>query len=129
MLQITLTHQTLDTEHQDLSPHTKDFLSITPHMVPRETVANMQIQKSSRGNTIQLTLSDRRFENFLFASQKKLRNRETETEKGASQSLFINENLASYNYKMLKKLKQEKRARVPTDLQTSIQCTQAMGKY
>ena len=70
----------------------------------------MQVQKTFRANTIQLTLSDRRFKKFLFASLKKLGNRANST--SAFQSLFINENLTTYNYKILQKLNQEKRTRI-----------------
>ena len=116
LLHVTLTHPSIDPEHTDLKLHVREFLTTTLQMASREIDANMIAQKTPRPNTIQLKLSDRRFKNFLFAARKKLRNLGSSTHgtPGATtenDELYINENLTTYNYLMLKKLKEEKRAR------------------
>ena len=105
LLQLTLTHPDIDNSHDSLNDHIKDFLCRTMKMNQREIDANLYAQKSPRLNTVLIKFSDRRFKIFLYSARKRLRNGEGDS----LRNLYINEYLTSYNYDILKKLKQEKK--------------------
>ena len=105
LLQLTLTHPSIDHSHDSLNDHVKDFLCRTMKMNPREIDANLYAQRSPRLNTVLIKFSDKRFKIFSYSARKKLRNEEGDL----LRNLYINEYLTSYNYDILKKLKKEKK--------------------
>ena len=105
LLQLTLTHPSIEHSHDSLNDHIKDFLCRTMKMNPREIDTNLYAQKSPRLNTVLINFSDKKFKMFLYSARKKLQNGEGDL----LRKLYINEYLISYNYDILKKLKKEKK--------------------
>ena len=106
-LEVTLTHPNIDPNTSDLTTHVKTFLLETVKMENREIDVNFQVRKVGRENTVLVTFSDRRFKRFIFAAKKRLRTSHPDD----SINFFINDNLTSFNYNLLKKLKMEKKRR------------------
>ena len=104
-LEVSLSHPQLDSSNSDLGSSVKNFLSQKLKMANREIDANMLVQKTRRNNCVILTLSDKRYKLFLFHAKKSLRQSNDEV----CDDLFICDNLTSYNYKMMKTLKQRRR--------------------
>ena len=77
-------------------------------MEAREIDVNFRVRKVSRNNTVMITFSVKRFKRFLFASRKRLRQNLPEQ----CESLYVNENLTSYNFSLLRTLKAEKKRRI-----------------
>ena len=67
----------------------------------------MHVAKLPQPNTVMITLSHHRFKIFLFRAKKELRINNAQV----YSDLFINENLSSMNYSLLKQLKSEKKRR------------------
>lgn len=107
-LEVSLTHPNIDPNNSDLLVHVRSFLSTTLRMENREIDSNFQVRKLQRNNTVMLTFSDRKFKRFIFTAKKRLRAANQEQ----SRNLFINDNLTSLNYSLLKKLKIEKARRI-----------------
>ena len=74
-------------------------------MPNREIDDQMNIAKLPQPNAVMITLTHHRFKYFLFRAKKELRINYAEVYR----YLFINENLTSLNYSLLKKLKSEKK--------------------
>ena len=101
LLQVTITHNSFETD-SNISPESvKTFFCEKMKMPPREIDQNFSIMKSKRKNTVIVQFSDRRFKIFLFQARKKLRS----TSENDVSDLFLNDNLTSYNYSILSKLK------------------------
>ena len=111
ILQIAITHPDIDQTRPDLSSHTKQFLEHKLGMSPREIDANFNVQKTPRPNTVLLKFSDKRFKIFVYPAHKKLRISQADLS-----GLYINKNLTSYNYSLLKALKSEKKHRYENNL-------------
>ena len=103
-LQVTLTHPSIDTQSTDLDLNIRGFLASYLKMNSREIDTAMIVKKSTRNYTINIFFSDLRFKKYLFAARKKLRTENPE----ATEGLFLNENLTSFNFGLLKKLKSER---------------------
>ena len=107
MLEVQISHPSIDSKSQNLTEHARTFLSNKLRMSPREIDANMIVSRSSKPNTIVLKCSDRKFKVFVYAARKKLRDQSPDDCAG----LYINDNLTSYNYTILKKLKTDSKIR------------------
>ena len=104
-LDVSITHPELNTSAEDLNKHGREFLLNHMRMENREIDSNMVIKKSSRDNTISISFSNIRFKRFIFAARKKLRADYPPN----CENLYLNENITSYNFSILKKLKTEKK--------------------
>ena len=69
--------------------------------------SNRVVAKAKVGNTVLLKLSGRRFKVFLFAAKKRLR----QSSDNNIVTIYLNENLSSYNFNLLMKLKRERKRR------------------
>ena len=107
LLEVSITHPLIDVSTPDLSSHMKQFLSSRMQMEHREIDSQFTVKKLPRNNTVLVTFSDKKFKRFIFAAKKRLRLENVEI----CNNLYINENLTSYNYSILKKLKLEKTRR------------------
>ena len=74
-------------------------------MPNREIDDQMYVAKMPQPNTVMITLSHHKFKVFLFRAKKELRINSAQV----YHDLFINENLTSLNYSLIKKLKSEKK--------------------
>ena len=81
-------------------------------MPNREIDDQMYVAKMPQPNTVMITLSHHRFKVFLFRAKKELRINSAQV----YHDLFINENLTSLNYSLIKKLKSEKKRRSENNL-------------
>ena len=108
LLHVTITHPQLEPNNPNLIDHTKQFLNNVLKMEPRTIDANMQVNKCSRNNTIIIILSHRRYKAFLYSARKNLRQENV----NSNQDLFVNDNLTSYNFRILMKLKNERKIRI-----------------
>ena len=106
-LEVVITHPDIDSTEENLEPVVKNFLSNHMEMEAREIDGSMRIRKLPRDHAVLLSLSDRRFKTFLFKAKKNIRLKS----RVKYEHLFVNDNITSYNYSMLKKLKDEKRRR------------------
>ena len=124
LLHVTLTHPQIDSSTASLSDHVRQFMIDVMKMEPRTVDANMQVNKSSRNNTVIIILSHRRYKAFIYSARKNLRQRNEEV----STDLFVNDSLTSYNFKLLMKLKNEKRMRIENDRTTFASVYSYEGK-
>lgn len=106
-LEVSLTHPDIDHSTEDLNNHLRVFLSGHMKMENRSIDANMRVRKSSRDHSVLITLSDIRYKRFLFAASKQLRLHHPQL----YQNFYLNENLTSYNFELLRTLKTEKKRR------------------
>ena len=104
VLQIQITHPTINSSCENLAEHMKEFFSAKLKLPAREIDANFVARKGSRDNTAIVTMSDRRFKLFIYKSRRKLKLEED----SVCEELYINDNLTSLNYSLLKKLKEER---------------------
>ena len=70
-------------------------------MNAREIDDQMTVQKFSRANSVLITVTDARFNKFLYNAQKQLRNAEYER----CNELYLNDYLISHNFIILKLVK------------------------
>ena len=112
LLDISLSHPDIDASNSDLASHVKQFLSVRMRMEPREIDTLLSVRKLPRNNTVLIIFSDKRFKKFLFFAKKRLR----EASPDVCTNLYINDNLTTYNYSILKKLKIEKSRRLSENL-------------
>ena len=105
LLQVKVTHPDISTSSPDLNLHVKKFFYEQLNMQNREIDDQMYVAKMPQPNTVMITLSHHRFKVFLFRAKKELRINSAQV----YHDLFINENLTSLNYSLLKKLKSEKK--------------------
>ena len=108
LMHVQVTHPSLDPSSPSLLPHVQNFLRLQLKMTDREIDANMLVYKSSRPNTVTIKCSDRRFKLFIYCARKKLRSEN----QSLCENLFINDNLTSFNYSLLKRLKSESKRRI-----------------
>ena len=112
LLQVVISHPSIDPDCNQLKDHIVGFLSNTIGMTDREIDTSMSVISKGRPHSVIITFSSRLFKTFLFAARKKLRG-----ENGDQIStLFINENLTQYNFSLLKLLKSEKKRRIDANL-------------
>ena len=107
LLQVTLTDPKIDKDKEDLESHITEFLQEEMKMERREVDSNMVVTKGKRDNTVIVKLSDRKFKVFLFAAMKRLRRDSGEN----LVTTYLNENLSSYNFYLLMKMKRERKKR------------------
>ena len=107
ILQISITHTSIDNNVADLSAHIKTFLSTSMKMSAREIDDQMTVQKLSRANSVLLTVTDARFKKFLYNARKQLRTAEDEL----SNELYLNDYLTSHNFNILKLVKNKRQER------------------
>ena len=112
LLEISLSHPDIDTSNPDLASHVRQFLSVKMHMEPREIDNLLSVRKLPRNNTVLIIFSDKRFKKFIFFAKKRLRQASSDL----CTNLYINDNLTTYNYSILKKLKIEKSRRLHENL-------------
>ena len=108
LLHLQLTHPSLDSNSPFLSLHVQNFLKQHLKMSPREIDVNMVTYKSSRPHTVIIKCSDRSFKLFVYSARKKLRSDSPHL----CEDLFINDDLTSYNFSLLKCLKNERKQRI-----------------
>ena len=106
-LQSLFTHESINQNSDTLKDDIKNFFTDKLKMENREIDQNLNVKKSKRNNTVMVTFSDRRFKIFMYRALKKARS----TEDNELETLFINDNLTSYNFPILMKLKREKKER------------------
>ena len=112
MLNVCISDPTINPNAENLLQHAKDFLLNKMKMDNRMMDANVFVKKTGRPNTILLTFSDKRFKRFLYIARKNLRNSNVES----CRELYINEDLTSYNFALLMKLKRERKRRIAQNL-------------
>ena len=112
ILEITITHPSIDYNSNDLEAHTKTFLASQMKMDSRSIDGNLKVFKSTRENTIRLSFSDIRFKRFIYKARKVLR----ENHPQLNENLYLNEHLTTLNYNILKKLKSERDRRKDRNL-------------
>ena len=104
---MTITHPTINNNEANLQQSFKRMCESDLNMERRDIDANMMVKKVTRENTVLVTFSHRRFKISLFKAKKLIRTNNV----SFSSDLYINENLTSYNFKLLMQLKREKRLR------------------
>ena len=109
ILQVTIKHPSINTENRDFENQLAGIFSNVLGMESHEVDTSLIAQRSNHPNCLMIKFSLKRFKNFLFAARKRARADPTKAEN--LRELFINEYLTSYNYKLLKNLKNEKRRR------------------
>ena len=77
-------------------------------MPDREIDMNMTANKSPRPHTVIIKCSDRRFKLFLYAARKKLRS----DHPNLAENLYMNDDLTSFNYGLMKRVKNMSKLRV-----------------
>ena len=105
--QITLTHPEINMVDGNLDERVKVFLTDKMGLSSRELDTNMIVRKTNRNNTALLTVSDTRFKTFLYRARTKLRSAKA----ALSTDLYLNDNLTSYNFKILMDLKRDRKRR------------------
>ena len=73
LLQVSITHPSIELTSGDSNDHIKRFLSTIMKMETREIDLNLQARKTSRPNTAIITFSQRRYKLLLFSARKALR--------------------------------------------------------
>ena len=106
-LELLITHPSLENTSENLENHVQLFLSSKLKLENRLIDANLKAYKTNRENCVKIVLSDLKFKRFLFTAKKKLREESIQETEG----LYIGENLTSFNYEILKKLKLERTKR------------------
>ena len=101
MLEVSITHPGLDPNSQNLTEHVKSFMENVLLMERRTIDANLTTRKTSKQNSVIATFSAKRFKLFLFKTRKNLR----ENKHPAFTGFYLNDNLTTYNYKILMALK------------------------
>ena len=107
VLEVTITHPTIDTNKTDLDKHAKDFFETQMKMERRSVDANLAARKVSRANTLLIRFSDRRYKAFVYSAKKELR----EENPQLTENLYVNDNLTTYNFKLLMDLKKMRKRR------------------
>ena len=107
ILEAVVTDPDVSEDSSDLKGDITNIFSRKLGMKNRELDANMKVFRTNRQKTVRVILSDVRYKRFLYAARKKTRSGNND----AAKDLFIGENLTSYNYKILKMLKEEKKKR------------------
>ena len=111
MLEVSLTHPDIDQNNENLNEHIKSFFVEKLKMENRTIDTDFSVKKLPRNNTVMVTFSEMKFKRFLFSARKKI------FQLGQpSSELYVNENLTTYNFKMLKTLKMEKKRRSDENL-------------
>ena len=108
MLQVSITHPSIDLTAGDPSECMKRFFATTMKMGRRETDPNLNVRKTSRPNTAIISFSDRRFKIFLFSAKRALRQANDQN----VQSLYVNDNMTSYNFDMLMEMKRVRKQKI-----------------
>ena len=106
-LQVTITHPTINNNEANLQQSIKRMCESDLNMERRDIDANMMVKKVTRENTVLITFSHRRYKINLFKAKKLIRT----SNASFSSDLYINENLTTYNFKLLMQLKREKNLR------------------
>ena len=107
ILEVTITHPDINKDTSDLKAHVREFLSNQLDLENREFDENMKVFKARRVNSLKIAFSDIRFKKFMYSARKK---KLTENPSSLS-NLYISENLTSYNFRLLRSLKEEKKRR------------------
>ena len=103
LLQVVISHPSIDPNCNQLKDHIVGFLSNTMGMTVREIDNSMSIIRKGRSHSVMITFSSRLFKTFLFAARKRLRGENSDQ----NSTLFLNENLTQYNFSLLKLVKSE----------------------
>ena len=106
-LDVTLTHPDIDGNSVNLDSHVRELLSTQLRMERREIDSSFRVKKLQRANSVLITFSDKRFKRFIFSAVKQLRL----SNPVLCENLYLNENLTSYNFGILRSLKAERRDR------------------
>ena len=105
LLHVQLTHPSISSD--STSTQVQDFLKQHLKMEIREVDVNMTVFKSSRPHTVIIKCSDRKYKLFIYSARKKLRSDNPQL----CEQLFINDDLTSFNFSLLMRLKNEKKLR------------------
>ena len=101
LLHSTITHPNLNKNSDDLKNHVINFFETTMQMERRIVDLDLQAKKGYRDNTVTVIFSDKRYKIFMYQAKKALRQNNCPEYNG----LFINDDLTSFNYKILMDLK------------------------
>ena len=101
ILHASITHPTLNKNHDDLHAHVKSFFESTLQMDSRHIDSNFQARKGHNENNVIVSFSNKRFKIFMYDAKKLLR----QSNSPAYQNLFINDDLTPYNFRILMDLK------------------------
>ena len=112
LLQVVISHPSIDPDCNQLKDHIVGFLGNTMGMTGREIDTSMSVIRKGRPHSVMITFSSRLFKAFLFAARKRLRGENSDQ----ISTLFINESLTQYNFSLLKLLKSEKKRRIDANL-------------
>ena len=107
VLQVCITHPSIDSSSDNLEQTVVDLLRNKLAMEEREIDKNMRVTPSKRENTIVVSFSSPRFKKFTFRAKKKTRLNNDSNLDG----LFISDYLTAYNYNILNNLRIWKRER------------------
>ena len=107
-LEIIVSCPNIKKESEDLKKDVSMILREKLGLENREMDENMKVLKTNNDGNARVILSASRFKRFIYAARKKKR---TEGGDASLQNFYINENLTSYNYGILKRLKTEKKRR------------------
>lgn len=102
-LEVSLTDPSIDIS-ENLMQKVENIFSNRLKMTRREIDANLNVRKARRENTVIVTFSQSRFKNFVFKARKRLREKNEPVT-----GLFLNDNLTSYNHKILMELKRKRK--------------------
>ena len=112
LLQVKMTHPCISNTSTDIQTNVEQFLFQQLNLLNGELDDRMYFAKMPQPKTVLIRLCHHRFKLLLFQVKNTLCNNNNE----AYSDLFINENLTSLNYSLLKKLKPEKNIRIEHNL-------------
>ena len=105
LLEVSVTHPNIDTNAQNLTEHVRNFFQSVLKLPTRELDNSIQVKKSNRNNTVMVSFSHRRYKGFMYRAKKSLKEANCSDYEG----LYINDNLTTYNFKMLMELKDNRK--------------------
>ena len=103
-LEVCFTHPNIQTSSVNVSEQLGSLLRDTLKLESHQFDANLRVRKSKRDNTVIVTFSHQRFKSFAYRARKKLR-----VEGEDVVDLYLNDNLTSYNHKILMELKKKRK--------------------
>ena len=105
--QVVITHPTININSDQIHQQVMKIFTEVLFMEPKNIDTAFQTTKMKRENTVIVSFSHVMFKKFMFVARKQVR----ENDINKTNGLFINDNLTSYNYNLLKGLKEERKTR------------------
>ena len=106
LLHSTITHPNINKNSENLKNHVINFFETTMQMERRIVDLNLQAKKGHRDNTVIVIFSDKRYKPLMYQAKKALRQNNSPEYHG----LFINDDLTSFNFKILMDLKNHRKS-------------------